>query len=115
MAKKSNETPNGIICDTCGRDLPPSHYFMHRGSKDHGGFFITAKARLSNKTCFECAAPYKCLGCNEIKPASEFRIGGRYCASCRSIGINRVIREKNARIHMQSVNDSLEAHNAPEG
>lgn len=106
MAEKKADTPNGIICDTCGRDLPPSHFYWHRGSKDHGGFFITDKARYSNKTCFECAAPYKCLGCGEIKPASEFRIGGRYCIACRNAGINHVTREKNARLAQSAMDDA---------
>lgn len=112
MAEKKPDTPDGIICDTCGRDLPPSYFYMHRGSKNHGGFFITEKARYSNTTCFECAAPYKCLGCDEIKPASEFRVCGRYCTSCRSIGINRVTREKNARIAADRHNDSQNDENA---
>lgn len=89
------KTPFGIICDTCGRDLPPSHFYLHFGNKDHGGFFITEKALHSNNTCFECAAPYRCLGCHKIKPASEFRIGGRFCKACKKA---RRMPEKRAQM-----------------
>jgi hypothetical protein len=86
MSDKKSETPKGMICDTCGRTLPPYHFYKHSNIKADRAeaFFTTEKAFTSDHTCFECAGPYRCIRCQIVQPASEFRIQGRICRTCKA-------------------------------
>ncbi len=83
MAEKLATTPDGMICKECGRDLPAYHFFNPRG-KYNKHFFVRG---VVPNVCFDCAGPYRCAGCNEIKPAGEFRVQGRLCSDCRADGV----------------------------
>lgn len=84
MAKKLVTTPNGMYCRVCGEDKPKYHFFNPRG-KYNKSFF--ANGIPDGHTCWDCGGDYRCLGCEQIKPANQFRIQGRYCANCRIEGI----------------------------
>lgn len=84
MADKKPNTPNGMICKVCGRDLPLYHFFKFSGVDDKSFWLHYPAPELQNHICFECAAPYKCIECGEYKDASEFRIQGMICKACKS-------------------------------
>lgn len=82
MAKKLDTTPDGIVCAVCGEDKPAYHYFKHSGKYTQD--FFTTEAGYTNGVCFDCAGPYKCISCGQIKPASEYRLQGRVCSECKN-------------------------------
>lgn len=83
MAKKLETTPEGMICRKCGQDKAPYNFFKPFGKFEREFF---ANGKPDGHTCFDCAGPYICLGCGETKPASAYRIQGRYCDDCRAEG-----------------------------
>lgn len=84
MPEKKPDTPNGLICKVCGRDLPLYNFFKFAGTYDRTFWVNFPPLELQNHICFECAAPYRCIECGEIKGASEFRIQGQVCKTCKS-------------------------------
>ena len=101
------ENAIAMTCKTCGRDLPPYHFFNPRG-KYNKHFFIHG---VVPNMCFECAGPYRCAGCNEIKPASAFRIQGRLCADCRQEG---VLYATNNDFGDETVSEAIDSVETPE-
>lgn len=93
MAKKLDTTPDGIICDTCGQDLPPYHFFNPRGKFDRS---FWTRPVLTGKTCFACAGDYKCVQCQQVQPASEYRVQGRICRTCKTAPARIVASVENA-------------------
>lgn len=81
MPKKLDSTPDGIICSVCGEDKSPYHYFKHSGKYNQD--FFTTELGYTNGVCFDCAGPYRCIMCGQIKPASDYRLQGRICTSCK--------------------------------
>ena len=71
-------------CETCGQTKDDYHFFKHRNRYDRE-FFLNIQPETD--ICWECAGPYRCIGCGEIKDASEFRVCGRLCADCKEVGI----------------------------
>lgn len=82
MAKKLDTTPDGIICAVCGEDKSPYHYFKHSGKYTQD--FFTTELGYTPGVCWECAGPYRCVVCEEVKPASEYRVQGRVCTACKT-------------------------------
>lgn len=87
--KTEKKSPDGMICRVCNRDLPLVHFYRHlRGKEDYlpnTGYFVSEYSLArSNDVCFECASPYRCVECGEIKPAAEYRLQGRMCKACKS-------------------------------
>lgn len=81
MAEKLDTTPDGIICKVCGQDKDAYHYFKHAGKYTQD--FFTTEPGYTPGVCFSCAGPYRCVVCEEIKPASEYRLQGRVCKACK--------------------------------
>ncbi len=84
MAKKSENSPDGIVCAVCGEDKAPYNYFNFRNKYDRE--FWANGIPGNNNTCFDCAGPYRCICCHEVKPATEFRLQGRICKDCKAEG-----------------------------
>ncbi len=82
MAQRLDTTPDGIICKVCGQDKPPVHFFKHSGKYNQD--FFTTELGYTPGVCFECASPYRCIVCHEVKPASDYRIQGRVCMACKT-------------------------------
>ncbi len=68
-------------CRKCGQDKLDYHFFAFKGW--YVKEFFANPLSLSGQ-CFDCNGPYKCLKCGEVKPASDFRIGGRVCVACKN-------------------------------
>ncbi len=68
-------------CTRCHQDLEPYHFFKPRNTFDKAFF---AAGVPDGNTCFSCAGDYQCVQCNTVKPASEFRLQGRVCKSCKA-------------------------------
>jgi hypothetical protein len=81
MPDKLPTTPDGIICKVCGVDKDPYHFFKHSGKYTQD--FFTTELGYTPGVCFACAGPYKCVVCECVKPASEYRLQGRVCESCK--------------------------------
>lgn len=77
-----------MICEICGEDKLPYHFVIIDSSNEDKTFFVSAYRNDKNQpvkdVCWECNGPYKCLQCGQVKPAGEYRVGGRYCKVCKS-------------------------------
>lgn len=82
MAEKLPTTPDGIKCKVCGVDKDPYHYFKHAGKYTQD--FFTTELGYTPGVCWTCAGPYKCVVCEQVKDASEFRVQGRICMACKT-------------------------------
>ena len=69
-----------MICKKCGVDKSRYNFFDYSGKYDRTFFVGGWQPGL----CWECASPYRCIECHEIKPASSYRLMGRICADCKS-------------------------------
>lgn len=98
-------------CPKCEQEKPDYHFFAFRGNylKD---FFANPLTLIGQ--CFDCNGPYKCVYCGVVQDASEFRVGGRVCNTCKSVGIHNVAPVAEARNDQHSTNDTLDAANALE-
>lgn len=112
MATKKEGTPDGIICSCCGQDKTPYNYFNGKRGREMR-YFITNPA-WSTTRCFQCNGDYRCLGCGVVQDASQFRVGGRFCQSCKDAGIYLVSAEVYARKAEEPSGDTFDAENAPE-
>jgi hypothetical protein len=82
MAERLPTTPDGIVCKECGTDKPAYHYFKHSGKYTQD--FFTTELGYTPGVCWECAGPYRCVVCEGVKPASEYRVQGRVCNECKT-------------------------------
>lgn len=74
-----------MICKGCNHNKSNYHFFNFRNNyKVAKSTFFTRPIDEIDRLCFDCAAPYRCLGCGAVKGASEFRLQGRYCLDCRN-------------------------------
>lgn len=71
-----------MICPHCKQDKTPYHFFSFRGNYDKARFH--AMIPDVEGLCFDCGGPYRCLICGEFKPASDYRLQGRVCQSCKT-------------------------------
>lgn len=78
-----------MICSICGENKAPYAFtqFTHMDESDK--FFFVHMRRYPNgnprnDVCWKCNAPYRCLGCGNVKSPDEFRLQGRYCHACKS-------------------------------
>lgn len=73
-------------CTKCGLEKPNYHFInlYHSHFKS-----LFANPDASNSQCWDCNSPYKCIICNQVKEASEFRVGGRICHTCKPPTIKR--------------------------
>lgn len=60
-------------CPNCGETKDDYHFFKHRNKYDR---FFFAAGIPHKDICWACGGPYKCVGCQQIKPHTEFRVGG---------------------------------------
>lgn len=81
MADRKPETPFGIVCAVCGEDKPHYNFFHFTGKYDES--FFTRQRSAKSNVCFACGGPYRCIYCGDVKDASEYRVQGRVCKSCR--------------------------------
>lgn len=67
-------------CEICEQVKDDYNFFKYR---NHYGtaFFLDIVPKVD--TCWQCAGPYKCIECEQVKPASAFRVGGRICSDCK--------------------------------
>ena len=75
-------------CVVCGEIKDDYQFFKFRNKFNKE--FFHAGIPQTDGVCWHCAAPYKCVGCGEVKAADQFRIGGRYCVDCRTVGITNL-------------------------
>lgn len=68
-------------CIKCERELSDYQFFNPRNHY-YREFFSSGTP--NGKVCFECAGDYECIRCHVVKPASEFRVQGRMCKSCKA-------------------------------
>lgn len=98
------KSPFGMVCSVCGRDLPPYNFTQFRMTDDVDRRFFASARRdkhgFVEGVCWECNGPYRCLQCGEVKPASEFRLQGRYCKDCKK-GWNSLVRARKTRAKIQ--------------
>ena len=80
-------------CKCCGQNKPDYHFFSFRGNYNTDFF---ANPLALNGNCFECNGPYKCICCNVVQPANQFRVNGRVCTTCKDSGICTPSRVTNA-------------------
>ncbi len=73
-------------CTKCGLEKPNFHFILlwNIHTKE---FFVNPDADSSQ--CYDCNGPYRCIICNQVKEASEFRVGGRVCHACKPPTIKR--------------------------
>jgi hypothetical protein len=76
-----------MICPICGETKPDYHFFKHRNKYDKT-FFANGIPKVD--ICWACGSSYKCVGCQQVKPHTEFRVGGRFCVDCRTAGISNL-------------------------
>lgn len=85
-------------CTKCGLEKPNYHFIAFTGIYQKEFF---ANPTALNSQCWDCNSPYKCIICNEVKEASEFRVGGRVCRMCKDDKMptqNRPSRSKERRL-----------------
>jgi len=105
-----------LICSVCGEAKPPYHFFNYRNKYDRD-FFIHIPAR--SDVCWDCAGPYRCIYCQEIRPAWAFRIQGRVCTNCKEAGgfknaAPREIARTNSDLDASQVAQTVDEDNASE-
>lgn len=72
-------------CPQCQNERSNYSFYSFRGNQHVAkSQFFTRPIEDINGACFDCAGPYRCLTCGEVKDASEFRLQGRICHSCKS-------------------------------
>lgn len=91
-----------MICSICNQEKQDYHFFRHSGKYNQD--FFTTEAGYRNGVCFECAGPYKCIQCHEIKPASEFRCQGRICQDCKNAEPDFLTRVTDAILDQLGIN-----------
>lgn len=74
------KTPIGMVCKQCGEDKEPYNFFVYSGKYDRS-FFVNG---WQPGVCWQCAAPYRCILCKEVKDATHYRVGGRICFECQA-------------------------------
>lgn len=104
MADKLETTPAGIVCKVCGQDKPRYHYFHHSGVYNKS--FFTTQEGFTSGVCFDCASPYRCVSCGQVKPASEYRVQGRVCLECREA--SKMPRQTHAIAEKNGFDDVLD-------
>jgi len=82
-----------MICTCCNIDKSEYDFYSRFGKSFNVTRFFFVNPEFSVLKCWTCNGPYRCLGCGETKPASAFRVGGRFCCTCKSAGIYRVLPE----------------------
>lgn len=92
-------------CFICGQIKPDYHFFKHRNKYDRAFFMNTIPVE---DLCWDCGGPYKCAGCGKIKPASAFRVGGRFCNVCKTNGIHRSLADEINQDNDIASGDSLD-------
>ena len=105
------KTAYGIICKVCGQDKEPYQFFIYSGKYDRE-FFVTGH---QPGACWECAGPYRCVVCHEVKPASEYRPQGRICNSCKQARLDFVAPQKRAEIEQPLSEVENDENSALEG
>lgn len=114
MATKLATTPEGIVCSCCGQDKPAYHFYSRLGKTFNVTRFFFVSPTFSVTQCWNCNGDYRCLGCGEIKVATEFRVGGRFRNDCKTAGIYETLAEAYAPKRTVASADSLDAENALE-
>lgn len=112
MPNKKETTPDGVICSCCGQDKTAYNFFNGKRGREMRVFIVNPN--WSTSRCFECNGDYRCLGCLQVQPASQFRVGGRFCQSCKDAGIYKVSAEVYARKVEEPSGDTFNTENVLE-
>lgn len=98
-------------CSNCGQVKPDYHFFSFRGKYDSAFF---ANPQALNGQCWGCNAPYRCISCGNVQTADQFRIHGRICVTCKTVGISKVAPVEDEFLAPLAYEDSLDAENSVE-
>jgi hypothetical protein len=103
-----------MICSKCGQTKSDYHFYSRLGKTFRVTRFFFINPDFSPLQCWECNGDYRCLGCGEVKNASQFRVGGRFCHTCKEAGIYKVLTEAYALPEASTDVGSLDSVETPE-
>ena len=102
-----------MICKSCNQDKTKYNFFHFRGKYDKS-FFVRPIYEIDG-LCFDCAAPYRCLGCGQVLGAEHFRVQGRLCHVCKTAPLS-IATGLNFNFETEKVSEYVEAlENAESG
>lgn len=93
-------------CTVCNTNKPNYHFFNFRGKYNRD--FFAQGIPQSSTVCFACAGDYRCLGCGEVKPHTEFRVQGRFCKQCREQSNLKFLSDKFTRNESYTVDNTYD-------
>ncbi len=94
-------------CTKCGVDKHAYNFYLHRGKSTSVTHFFFTNPDAKDTQCWECNGAYRCICCGIEQPANQFRVGGRICTTCKTLGKYTVLAEANTRKVVESGEYSL--------